>query len=101
VIPVAVLTNKRNEYVLNKGFDDDDNKRRILQRLELGSAFGRELRNLIWSNLPQSLSEASKEIKVKNLRTALRLHGLNGKRIEIDPAGSQRGSASIWRIKSD
>ena len=26
--------------------------------------------------------------------------GEDGKRIEIDPAGSQRGSASIWRIKS-
>ncbi len=98
---IAALTDKRNEYVLNKGFDDDYYKRLVLERLKMKSASGRELRDLIWDKLPQSQSKATKEAKVKNLRTALRLRGLDGKRIEIDPAGPQRGPASIWRIKSD
>jgi ATP-dependent DNA helicase RecG len=99
---IAAITNKQNEYVLNKGFDDGHYKKLFLERLEkFGPTSGKQLSDLIWDKLPQSLSEESKEIKVKNLRTALRLHGLDGKRIEIDPAGSQRGSASIWRIKPD
>ena len=40
-----------------------------------------------------------KEAKVKNLRTALRIRGLDAKRIEIDPAGPARGPSAIWRIR--
>lgn len=98
---IAALTDKRNEYVLNKGLEDDQYKNLILKRLGMSKASGSELRDLIWKQLPQSLTDAAKEIKVKNLRTALRLRGLDGIKIEIDPSGPQRGTTSIWRIKSN
>lgn len=97
---VAAATNAQSEYILNRGFSDDYYKDLILRRLEkFGPTSGRELRNLIWDKLPNVLSNDAKETKVKNLRTALRLRGLGGRRIEIDPAGPARGPNAIWRVK--
>ena len=97
---VAAATNAQSEYILNRGFSDDYYKDLILRRLEkFGPTSGRELRNLIWDKLPNVLSNDAKETKVKNLRTALRLRGLSGRRIEIDPAGPARGPNAIWRVK--
>lgn len=96
---VAKVTNTQNQYVLNKGFDDDHYKRTILKRLRLGPATGDQLRQLVLDKLPAVLSDKEKETKVKNLRTALRLRGLEGVFIEVASTGPARGAGAIWRIK--
>jgi ATP-dependent DNA helicase RecG len=96
---VAKVTNTQNQYVLNKGFDDDHYKRTILKRLRLGPATGDQLRQLVLKQLPAVLSDKEKESKVKNLRTALRLRGLEGVFIEVAPIGPPRGAGALWRIK--
>jgi ATP-dependent DNA helicase RecG len=97
---IAAITNSQNEYILNKGFDDNYYKRRMLQRLEeFGPTSGKELRALILDQLPRILSAEAKETKIKNLRTALRLQGIDGKKIEISPDGPARGTSAIWRIR--
>ena len=99
---IAAATNSQNQYLLNKGLGDNAYKRQMLQRLEeFGPAAGKQLRELIWDSLPQILTDEAKEIKVKNLRTALRMQGLDGKKIEIDPTGPARGPSAVWRIKRD
>lgn len=97
---VAAATDSQSDYILNRGFGDAYYKRLILERLEkFGPASGRQLRDLMWDKLPNILSVDAKETKVKNLRSALRIRGLDGKQIEIDPAGPARGPSAIWRIK--
>lgn len=97
---VAKVTNTQNQYVLNKGFDDDHYKRTILKRLMLGPATGDQLRQLVIDMLPAVLSAKEKETKVKNLRTALRVRGLDGVFIEVVPSGPARGAGASWRIKA-
>ncbi|TAL64845.1 MAG: transcriptional regulator [Burkholderiaceae bacterium] len=96
---VATFTKTENQYVLNKGMDDDYYKRAIVSRLKLGPASGDQLRQLVIDKLPAVLTPKEKETKVKNLRTALRLRGLEGTFIEVSPSGPARGSGAIWRIK--
>jgi ATP-dependent DNA helicase RecG len=96
---VAKVTKTENQSVLNKGFDDDHYKRTILRRLQLGPATGDQLRQLVLDKLPAVLSVKEKEAKVKNLRTALRLRGLEGVFVEVDPEGAARGPGAVWRIK--
>jgi ATP-dependent DNA helicase RecG len=96
---VANVTNTQNQYVLNKGFEDEHYKRTIIKRLRLGPATGDQLRQLVLNKLPAVLSDKEKETKVKNLRTALRLRGLDGVFIEVAPTGPARGAGAIWRIK--
>lgn len=98
---VASATNTENQYVLNRGFDDDYYKDMILRRLELGATSGRELSDLVFKKLPDNLSLQGKETKAKNLRTSLRLRGFRGIKIEIDPAGPARGPSAMWRIKRE
>lgn len=96
---VAQVTKTENRYVLNKGFDDDYYKRVIIHRLRLGPTSGDELRQLVIDKLPAVLASKEKETKVKNLRTALRLRGLEGTFIEVDPSGPARGAGAMWRIR--
>ncbi len=96
---VARATNTQNQYVMNKAFEDDYYKRAMIKRLELGPATGNELRQLVIDKLPAVLSAQAKETKIKNLRTALRKHGLEGIFIEIDSGGPARGYGAIWRIR--
>ncbi len=96
---VAKATNTQNQYVLNKAFDDAYYKRAIVNRLKLGHTTGNELRQLVFDKLPAVLSPKEKETKVKNLRTALRLRGVDGVFIEVVPSGPARGAGAIWRIK--
>lgn len=97
---VATATNTENQYVLNRGFDDDYYKDMILRRLELGPTSGRELSDLVFRKLPDHLDRQGKETKAKNLRTSLRLRGYKGIRIEIHPDGPARGPSAIWRIRA-
>ena len=96
---VAKVTKTENQYVLNRGLDDDYYKRVIVSRLKLGPTSGDELRQLVIDKLPAVLTTKEKETKVKNLRTALRLRGLEGTFIEVTPSGPARGSGAVWRIK--
>ncbi len=96
---VADATNTQNQYVLNKAFDDDYYKRMLINRLQLGPTSGVELRQLVIDKLPAVLNPQEKETKVKNLRTALRLRGLDGVFIEVVPTGPSRGPSAVWRIK--
>ncbi len=50
--------------------------------------------------LPAVLDAKEKDTKVKNLRTALRLRGLEGVFIEVSPSGPSRGAGALWRIRS-
>lgn len=97
---IAKVTKTENQYVLNKGFDDDYYKRVIVNRLKLGTASGAELRQLVFDKLSAALTAKEKETKVKNLRTALRLRGLDGIFIEVMPSGPGRGARAVWRIKA-
>jgi ATP-dependent DNA helicase RecG len=97
---IAKATDTENQYVLNRGFDDDYYKRMILKRLKLSPASGDELRQLVIDKLPGVLSDKEKATKVKNLRTSLRLRGLEGVFIEVVPDGAARGARAVWRIRS-
>ena len=96
---VADATHTQNQYVLNKAFDDDYYKRMLVNRLKLGPTSGDELRQLVIDKLPAVLTPQEKEAKVKNLRTTLRLRGLDGVFIEVVPTGPGRGPGAVWRIK--
>lgn len=96
---VADATHTQNQYVLNKAFDDDYYKRMLINRLRLGPTSGAELRQLVIDKFPAVLNAQEKETKVKNLRTALRLRGLDGVFIEVVPTGPGRGPSAVWRIR--
>jgi ATP-dependent DNA helicase RecG len=98
-VSVAQSTGAETEYVLNKGFGDDECKDWIIRRLKVSPATGAELAKVILGKLPAVLSQKEKETKIKNLRTALRLRGYLGTQIEIDPSGPARGPRAVWRIK--
>jgi ATP-dependent DNA helicase RecG len=100
---VAAATNTQTKYVLDKGLDDGYYKSLVIKRLEkFETASGRELRDLLLAKLPGTLmNEEAKENKIRNLLTALRREGLDGKRIEIDPGGPARGASSLWRLRKD
>lgn len=97
---VAAATNAQRDYILNRGFSDDYYKLLMLERLtRFGPTTGRELSALVLDKLPASLSAQEKETKVKNLRTSLKLRGLDGQKIEIAPEGPARGPGAIWQLK--
>lgn len=98
---VALVTKTQNQYVLNKGLSDDNYKRSIVNRLKLGATSGDELRQLVFDQLPAVLSAREKETKVKNLRTALRLRGLDGVFIEVAPSGPARGAGRCGESKAE
>lgn len=98
-VSVAQSTGAENEYVLNKGFGDDECKDWIIKRLKVSPATGAELAKVIVGQLPAVLSEKEKDTKIKNLRTALRLRGHKGVQIEVDPNGPPRGPKAVWRIR--
>ncbi len=98
-VSVAQSTGAETQYVLNKGFDDEECKDWIIKRLKVSPATGTELAMVIVGKLPAVLSEKEKETKIKNLRTALRLRGHKGVQIEVDPSGPSRGPKAVWRIR--
>ncbi|TDB69254.1 AAA family ATPase [Arundinibacter roseus] len=68
--------NLRQEYIRNRGFDDQYCKDLILEYLaKWGKANRRQIENLIWDKLSDVLSEDRKKNKVGNLLSALRIQG--------------------------
>ena len=74
---VAEATDTKEEYITNKGFDDQAYKKWILGYLEkYGRGTKQEFIKLLSKKLPDNLDEKHKEYKVKNLLTSLRNAGL-------------------------
>ena len=69
---IAVDTNQENEYIKNKGIDDDYCKKIILDRLNLGACKRSEFEDLLLSRLPAGLSIEQKKVKIRNILQSLR-----------------------------
>jgi len=77
---VADLTNTRARYSKNKGLDDAFYRKLVIEHIaRFGQSTGAELRLLLLSKLPDSLDFEQKINKVRNLLTALRRHGHDGR----------------------
>ena len=83
---IAVDTNQENEYIKNKGIDDDYCKKIILDRLNLGACKRSEFEDLLLSRLPAGLSIEQKKVKIRNILQSLRREN----RIQSD--------GKIWQI---
>ena len=93
---VANATDTRTVYTRNKGLDDHYYKTLVLQHLrDFKTAPASELRELLMKKLPDALTAAQKESKVKNLLTALRTRGLNGQKI----VAQRKGNQAYWALE--
>jgi len=69
---VAKSTEQEAEYIKHKAFDDRYYKDLIVEYIKKWKkAKKREIKNLLWDKLPDVLSEAQKESKIRNLLQAL------------------------------
>jgi ATP-dependent DNA helicase RecG len=89
---VAAATGRRADYTRNKGLAKDKLKAFVLQHLrEFGPTPRIHLDELLFSALPQGLTDEQKKHKVKNLLTEMRAKD-----------GSIRtnfqGKASVWAM---
>ena len=92
---IADATDTRAEYTRNKGLTDHYYKTLILQHIQkFKSVSAAELRTLVLDKLPDSLTPEQKQSKVKNLLTALRTHGLDGRKI----VAIRHGTKATWEI---
>ena len=77
-------------YIKNRGFDDKYYKDLIVEYLKkYEKAKKKEIRELLWDKLPDSLSDKQKENKVTNLLTALRIQ-------EVITTDSKNQQKSFW-----
>ncbi len=92
---VADATDTRAEYTRNKGLTDQYYKKLILQHIhDFKSVPATEIRSLLGDKLPDSLSATQKQVKIKNLLSALRTAGLDGQKI----ATQGTGKGARWEI---
>lgn len=92
---VADLTNTRAQYSKNKGLDDTFYRKLVIEHIaRFGQSTGAELRLLLLSKLPDSLDFEQKINKVRNLLTALRRHGHDGRFIVC----SGKGPKAFWQL---
>lgn len=90
---VSKSINESANYIKNKGFDDKYYKDLIVQYLkEYRRAKKKDIRNLLWDKLPNVLSDAQKENKIKNL-----LAGMKNKGIIVPDSTNQQ--KSYWILK--
>lgn len=90
---VAKSIDDSTGYIKNKGFDDQYYKDLILEYIrKYSKANKKEIRELLWNKLPDSLSEQQKENKIKNLLTNLRGSG----KICADNSNQQK---SNWKLR--
>lgn len=74
---VAEVTDTKEEYITNKGFEDQAYKKWILGYLkEYGKGTKQDFIKLLSKKLPDNLDDKHKEYKVKNLLSSLRNAGL-------------------------
>ena len=80
-------------YIKNKAFDDQYYKDLIVKYLQqFKRAKKQDIRNLLWSKLPDVLSEQQREYKIGNLLSTLKKQGI----ITTDSENQQR---SYWVLK--
>lgn len=92
---VADATDTRAAYTRNKGLDDHYYKTFVLQHIQrFKSVPASEVRSLLLGKLPDSLTEAQKRSKIKNLLTSLRMVGLDGQKI----VASSPGKGARWSV---
>lgn len=93
---VADLTNTRVQYSKNRGLDDSFYRKLVIEHIaRFGQATGGELRSLLLSKLPDSLNSAQKINKVRNLLTAMRRQGHDGRFIVC----SGKGPKAFWQLQ--
>ncbi len=69
---VAKSTEQEAEYIRQKAFDDQYYKDMIVEYLkQWKKAKKKDIKNLLWDKLPEGLTDAQKESKIKNLLHAL------------------------------
>lgn len=87
---VARSISDEANYIKNKGFDDSHYRELIISYLEkFGKAQRKQLSELLWDKLPDSLSDAQKRAKITTLLTYLRKKGI----IKTDSNNHQK---SCW-----
>lgn len=80
-------------YIKNKGFDDKYYKDLIVEYIkQYGKAKKKDIRELLWDKLPDALSDAQKENKIRNMLTMLKKQGI----IDKDSENQQK---SNWILK--
>ncbi len=89
----AKSIDESTNYIKNKGFDDKYYKDLIVEYLkQYKKAKKKDIRELLWDKLPNVLSDAQKENKIRNMLTALRKQGI----IDTDSENQQK---SNWILK--
>ena len=89
----AKSIDESTSYIKNKGFDDKYYKDLIVEYLkQYNKARKKDIRELLWNKLPDSLTDVQKENKIHNLLGALRRQGI----IKKDSENQQHSS---WILK--
>lgn len=87
--PVAKEIDEQAQYIKNKGFDDEYYKKLIIDYLrKWGKGKKKDFIELLFSKLPDVMSEKQKEYKVRNLLTAMKKNGV----IERDSTNQQKSN---------
>ena len=87
---VAQSISEEDQYIKNKGFDDQYYRDMIIDYLhKFGKAQRKDIRKLLWDKLPDVLSDSQKERKILTLLTAL-------KRAEKITTDSDNKQTSHW-----
>lgn len=70
---IAKSLEKKDQYVKNKGLDNDYYRRLIIEYLnKFDFATKQEIKTLLWEKLPDNLTDEQKDFKVRNLLFSLR-----------------------------
>ena len=86
---VAEALDQKAQYIKNKGFDDQYYKQLIVDYLnKWGKGQKRDFEKLLFDKLPDSLTSAQKNNKLRNLLSSLRMGGI----IETDSENHQRSN---------
>lgn len=86
---VAEALDQKAQYIKNKGFDDQYYKQLIVDYLnKWGKGQKSDFDKLLFDKLPDSLTAAQKNTKIRNLLASLRMGGI----IETDSENHQRSN---------
>ncbi len=90
---IAKVTNKKAQYIKNKGFDDDHYRNLIREFMrKFKQASRKEIDELLLDKLPDILNEKQKANKVKNILSWLK------DKNEVERLGSKTNA--IWQLKN-
>ena len=90
---IAKTLEKKEQYVKNKGFDDEYYRNLIVKYLkEYESGTRKNFRILLMDKLPDNLDEKQKENKIRNLLYFLQKKG-------IIECAERKSKNSIWKLK--